>query len=283
VIDATLVQDLQARARPGAVLELEDGGARVRVAPGPLVAGNGGPAKAVAAGTLRPAGASRAALERALLVHLENPRDGWLDRVLHRRLSRPVTRLLLPTGATPNAVTVAGILIGVAGGLLLGEPGPAALAGALACLVVSGVLDCSDGELARLRFATSRLGHVLDVTGDTLVHVAVLGGIAVRLARTGALPGAATLAALGLGVAGAFAAITWSDATEDRRGRVDAWENRVLDGVLSPLSTRDWYVFPLAFALAGRLDWLVAGAAVGAHVFWATVAVLVARVLARTR
>ena len=53
----------------------------------------------------------------------------------------------------------------------------------------------------------------------------------------------------------------------------------MLDGVLGPLTTRDWYVFPVAFALAGRLDWLVPAAAVGAHVFWLVTLVLLARVL----
>jgi phosphatidylglycerophosphate synthase len=283
VIDATLVRDLQASARPDTVVELEEGGARVRVAPGPLVAGNCARPMRPGAGTLGSAVAPRAQLERALLLRLENPRDGWLDQFLHRRLSRPVTRLLLPTGITPNAVTMLGIGAGVAGGMLLGVPGPSALVVALALLVVSGVLDCSDGELARLRFATSRLGHVLDVSGDTLIHVAVLAGIAARLARTGSVPGTATLVALGAGIAGAFAAISWSEATEERRRAAGGWENRVLDGVLSPLSTRDWYVFPIAFALAGRLDFMVAGAAVGANVFWVVVAVLVGRVLSRSR
>jgi hypothetical protein len=87
------------------------------------------------------------------------------------------------------------------------------------------------------------------------------------------------LGALGLGVAGAFGAITWSEATEPRRHRVSRWENRVLDRILGPLTTRDWYVFPVVFALAGRLDWLVPAAAVGAHVFWLVTLALLLRVL----
>src|SRR5439155_667074 len=171
VIDPTLVRDLQARARPGQVLEVEADGAWVRVAPGPLVAGNGGTRLGPGAGTLRRAGS--AGLEQALLRGLENPRDGYLDRLLRRRLSRPLTRLLLRTPVTPNAVTVVGIALGVAGGLLL-------------------------------------------------------------------------------------------------------------DRVLSPLTTRDWHVFPVVFALAGRLGLLVPAAAVGANLFWVTGLVLLLRVLRRT-
>ncbi len=279
VIDPALVRDLQARARPGQVLEVESGGARVRVAPGPLVAGNGGPRLAPGAGTLRRADGG--GVEQALLGALENPRDGYLDRLFRRRLSRPLTCLLVRTPVTANAVTVMGIALGVAGGLLLGAPGTAAVVAAILLLEASGVLDCSDGELARLRFAESRLGHWLDVIGDTVVHLAVLAGITTRVARAGDVPGRPLLVALFLGILGAFAMITWSEATEARRRSVRAWENRLLDRVLSPLTTRDWHVFPVVFALAGRLDLLVPAAAVGAHVFWVTGLVLLLRVLRR--
>jgi phosphatidylglycerophosphate synthase len=283
VVDEVLVRDLQTRARAGEVLEMERGGARVRVAPGPLAGADGGAAVRPAAGTLLPASGDRGVLEHALLRALENPRDGYLDRLLHRHLSRPLTRVLLRVPVSPNTITVVGVLLGMLGGILIGFPGPLALAAAVACVVLSGVLDCSDGELARLRFAESPLGHVLDVTGDTLVHLTVLGGVAARAVREGAVLANGVVVLLVLGALGAFAAISWSERTEERRRRVGGWENAVLDGVLSPLTTRDWYVFPLAFALAGRLDVLVPAAAVGAHVFWSSVTVLLVRVLARSR
>lgn len=267
VVDEALVRDLQARVPAGDVVELESGGARVRVAPGSALESGVAPRRPWA-GVLRPAAGDPAATERALLRGLENPRDGYLDRAIHRRVSRPLTALLLRTPLTPNQVTVIGVLLGVAGGLALGLPGPGAVVACVLGLVASGVLDCSDGEIARLRFSESRLGHVLDLAGDTLVHLALLAGIALRLAAQGALPDGSWLAVLGLGIVGAFVAITACEVTEDRRRRHGGWQNRVIDGVLSPLTTRDWYVFPIAFALLGRLDVLVPAAAVGAHVFW---------------
>jgi phosphatidylglycerophosphate synthase len=279
VIDAALVRDLQGRARPGEVLEVEEEGARVRVAPGPLIFGDGRHAHRPEAGTLRHADAGPAAIERALLVALENPRDGWVDRLVYRRVSRPLTRMLLPTGISPNAVTMVGIAVGVLGGALLAIPGPTAVLAGTVCLIASGILDCVDGEIARIRFAESRLGHWLDVLGDTFVHVAVLAALAIRVAEDGNAPGWPVLALLGLGVLGAFAVISWSEHTEARRHRVEAWENRFLDGVLSPLTTRDWYVFVVVFALIGRLDWLLWGAAFGSHVFWAVTLVALLRVL----
>jgi phosphatidylglycerophosphate synthase len=212
----------------------------------------------------------------------ENPRDGHLDRLVFRRLSRPVTRRLLHTTVTPNGVTVIGIALGVTGALALAWPWPLGVMLAVGLLGCSNVLDCCDGELARLRGTASRLGHVLDVGGDLVVNGALLAGIALALGQAGAAPSRSTLVLLALGVLGSFVAITWSEVSEARRHRVVCWENRVLDGVLGPLTTRDWHVFPVLFAITGRLDVLLPAAAVGAQVFWVLVVVLVARVLRRS-
>jgi phosphatidylglycerophosphate synthase len=283
VIDEALVRELGREARPGEVLEVERDGVRVRVAPGSLLAAPAGRTLSARRGMLGPAAAPAREQAERLLRGLENPRDGYFDRLLYRRLSRPLTARLLRTRITPNAVTVAGITAGIAGGLLLGAPGTGATLAAILLLLLSSVLDCSDGELARLRFAESPLGHWLDVTGDTVVHLALLGGIALRLTSTGETPSVAAMAGLASGIAGAFAAITLSEQAEARRRRVPGWENRVLDGVLSPLSTRDWYVFPVGLAGAGRLGWLVPAAAVGAHVFWVVTAILLWRALRKSR
>jgi phosphatidylglycerophosphate synthase len=194
-----------------------------------------------------------------------------------------VTPLLLRTPLSANAVTLVGIAVGILGGVLLGAVTWWGVLAGVGCLAVSGILDCADGELARLRFTESALGYWLDVVGDTVVHLAVVAGIALRLARAGTVPPWPVFALLGAGIVGAFVAMTWSEHVEERRRRAGGWENAVLDGVLSPLSTRDWHVFVVAFALAGRLDLLVLGGAIGAHAFWLVVAALLLRVLARAR
>jgi phosphatidylglycerophosphate synthase len=283
VIDEALVRELGRHARPGEVLEVERDGVHVRVAPGSLVGAPAGRHLAARRGMLGRTGAPAREQAEQLLRGLENPRDGYLDRLIYRRFSRPLTARLLPTRVTPNQLTVVGIAAGSAGGLLLGIPGAGATVAAILLLLVSGVLDCSDGELARLRFAESKLGHWLDVMGDTVVHVALLGGITLRLASLGEMPTIAAMIGLATGIAGAFAAITCSEQLEGRRRRVPGWENRVLDGVLSPLSTRDWYVFPVGLAAAGLLGWLVPAAALGAHVFWVATALLLWRALRKSR
>src|SRR6185295_11766272 len=130
-------------ARPGQVLEMEEGGARVRVAPGRLIAGNGGVRIPRGPGTLQPALTGVA--ERTLLLAL-------------------------------------GIALGMAGGLSLAYPGVGPVVAGVLMLLASSVLDCSDGELARLSHSESRLGHWMDITGDTAVHLALLAGIGARIA-----------------------------------------------------------------------------------------------------
>jgi len=275
VFDVTLVRSLMGS---GEAVRHEVDGAFAELVTGAPPRREGRPSR----GVLVAASAPRGVVETALLRGLENPRDGYLDRLINRHLSRPITRLLLPTSLTPNHVTILGVVIGIAGGLLLGSPVSWGVFAGVAAPVVSSVLDCCDGEIARIKFSESKIGHILDITGDTLVHAALLVGVAMQIGRTGIWPATTTLWLLGVGVVASFGAITWSEHTEARRhGVADAWENRVLEGVLSPLTTRDWYVFPIAFALAGRLDLLVPAAAWGAQGFWLVVLVLVARVLRR--
>lgn len=78
--------------------------------------------------------------------------DGLFDQWFGRHLARLVTLGLLTKEAiSPAFVSGIGALIGGAGGVLLalGKPFLALLAGLL--LVISAILDRSDGELARLR------------------------------------------------------------------------------------------------------------------------------------
>jgi hypothetical protein len=69
---------------------------------------------------------------------------------------------------------------------------------------------------------------------------------------------------------------------ETERRRVPSFENRLVDGILSPLSTRDWYVFPIALAALGWLRYFPLAAAIGANVFWLVALVATSRALRRS-
>lgn len=207
--------------------------------------------------------------ERELLASLDNPRDGYFDRVLNRHLSRPLSRLLLPFAVTPNQITIAALVLSFVAAACIALPGIAGpVLGAL-LLQVTAVLDCVDGEIARAKVLETDWGEWLDITSDTLIHVATFLGIAVH-----AWPdlGHTTAWALGalftVGGLASFVVVTRAENTEDQWKDGGGWRSRLLALLLATLTTRDLSVLVLVAAAADLLTPLLIGAALGAQVFW---------------
>src|SRR5262249_1779882 len=223
-------------------------------------------------------GSDLAGVEQDLLLSLENPRDGQVDTYFNRKLSRPITRWFLRTPLSPNHITLLSGAVGVLGALCFlpgGYWGP--LLGAL-LLQFSVVLDCCDGEVARVKFMQSSLGVWVGFVCDHVVSIAVFLGIGVAVWRNGATSHALVLAgALALGGALAFPFVTLAEKTEEAGNRRGGWEDVVIKKLLAGLTTRDFSVLIVASALIGQLEWFLWGAAIGAHVFWLSLAWLLFR------
>ena len=114
--------------------------------------------------------------------------DGFFARHFDRRISGAISRQLIKTPVTPNQITVLVTIIGVGAGYLMSQRGyNAKVAGAFVFLLTS-ILDGCDGEVARAKKMTSRLGGWLDLWGDNVVHVSVFYGLGLGLFRdTGSL------------------------------------------------------------------------------------------------
>lgn len=225
-----------------------------------------------------------AALEAALLDHLARRTtagDSYLAALVDRRVSRPITRWALGWPVTPSQITLASLLVGLLGAMGLATVSYAfRLAGVLA-LVVSIVLDCVDGEVARARLEESAAGARLDVVADYAVHLAVFIGLGIGLARQELHALTAWVAvALVAGVATAMATVHalfirpaltrggdlhWAGDAATLRGTP-------LATVVEKLASRDYTYLLLLLALLGRLEWFVYAAAAGS---WAFVAGLV--------
>ncbi len=75
---------------------------------------------------------------------------------------------LIKSRITPNMVTIAYGLCGVLGGVLLSVPNPYCNIAGIIIFFNKGILDWSDGHLARIKYKTTLKGHILDVYGAYL-------------------------------------------------------------------------------------------------------------------
>lgn len=109
--------------------------------------------------------------------------EEWLNRRLIHPLSRRLTTLLIPTGVTPNMVSVMGVVMAaVAAGFYGWLPWPvSALLGFVAHLGWH-VFDGADGDLARRTGKSSPSGEVVDGICDYLSHVVIYVVLAMLLA-----------------------------------------------------------------------------------------------------
>ncbi len=210
----------------------------------------------------------RAAREVETLLYgaLGTPIDTPLDTLFHRRLSRPLTRIAIALGLTPNLVSVLSLIVGLLAvwGFWRATVGSAVVG--LVLYAAAVVLDHSDGEVARLTLRESRLGEWLDVVSDTLVHgllVLAMGVTAQHAAGHGAV-GLGVLAAIGVGVSAMLAKTSPRSAGRGIGGFLDALGSR--DGFYGMLVA---FILALAFAPTA-LPLLMIVVAAGSHAYWLT-------------
>ena len=104
--------------------------------------------------------------------------DGFYSTFLVRRASKPVTRLALRLGVSPNTITLVSFVIGLLAALAFAQgTRPWLVLGAIA-LQVSLVVDCVDGEVARATRRFSSLGAWLDASTDRVKEYAAYAGLA---------------------------------------------------------------------------------------------------------
>jgi phosphatidylglycerophosphate synthase len=113
--------------------------------------------------------AERARQDR-LFAEIRAQTCGVVARHLNKRLSFPLTRVLLRYPVTPNQITVVNFCIGLAGCLLLLSPVWAWRVAGAALIQVHSVLDGCDGEVAKIKGLHSRLGAWLDTIADDVLN-----------------------------------------------------------------------------------------------------------------
>ncbi len=208
--------------------------------------------------------------ERQLLRSLKGGLEGFVDRHFNRRCSRWITRWLVRTPLTPNGVTVLSTAVGILAAVAFGVGGYAAgIIGAL-LFQLSAILDCCDGEVARLKFMESAFGKRLDVILDNVVHIALYTGMGWAAYKSGW--GTFALALAGLAVIGNAAAFAVVQRAFKVRDALDTDRRRRVEAILNHLVSRDFSVLILAFALVGHVEWFLPLAAIGSNIFWPVLA-----------
>ncbi len=212
------------------------------------------------------------AAERKLFSSLKGEFEGFVDRYFNRKVSRWFTRIFLALGVSPNAITMVATIVGLlaAVGFGIGTYQAAVMAALL--FQFAAVIDCCDGEVARLTFTESAFGAWLDVAMDNVVHMTIFAGIAAGAYQQAAGQDEAWISlALGaaavLGNALSFVLVTRAQKIKAASGWRTlvhaAWSEFMLKNVAS----RDFSVIVLIAALLGKLDWFLWMASAGSLAF----------------
>jgi hypothetical protein len=96
----------------------------------------------------------------------------WFKSRFYMETSAILLWFLVRTDVKPNSVTLMYGLLGIIGGILLAIPCTITIIAAIVVFFTKGILDWSDGHLARIKKQESLTGHILDCYG---AHVNSLG------------------------------------------------------------------------------------------------------------
>ncbi len=214
--------------------------------------------------------ANRDEVDAAIVASLGRAQDPNVPRLTNRRFSKPISTRLAALDVSPNWVTSGAILVGICAAVLIAQGGYSyTLAGAV-LLIVSRLLDDCDGEVARLTQRQSRFGQLYDVCADILVHMSVFIALAVQLHR--ADPGAGFAGVLVLFLLGAAAStlliLFFVDGT-------DLPKRSPLIRRFETAASGDFAYIFFVVAILGLGEWFLYACAVGSHLFWLALAVLI--------
>ncbi len=106
----------------------------------------------------------------------------WWTEWICRPIAAVIVYFIRGTRITPNQVTFFSAFVCVgAAALLIFCQSHLGLIAAVLVLEASFVLDCADGQLARVRQTTSPLGHLLDFLMDEIKAMLILSAVTVRM------------------------------------------------------------------------------------------------------
>ncbi|MCX6165424.1 MAG: CDP-alcohol phosphatidyltransferase family protein [Ignavibacteriae bacterium] len=104
-----------------------------------------------------------------------------LDLLIYRPISFLFVKLIYPTNLTPNQISIISMIFGLGSGVLFyfGEYFYIIAGGIF--IFISNVLDCADGQLARLKKNGTKVGRIIDGFIDYVTGASIFFGIGFAL------------------------------------------------------------------------------------------------------
>lgn len=109
--------------------------------------------------------------------------ENKIDRIFYRPIGFRIARMLRGTGVTPNMITVISIFVGAGAGFMFYHDNIVYNIYGILLLVFANILDCVDGQLARLTGIKSAIGRILDGFAGDIWFASIYIGFAMRLSN----------------------------------------------------------------------------------------------------
>jgi hypothetical protein len=107
--------------------------------------------------------------------------ENIIDRIFYRPIGFRIARSLRNTTITPNMVTVISIFIGASVGFLFYPANLVYNICGILLFIFANILDCVDGQLARLTGIKSAIGRILDGVAGDIWFTCIYVNLALRL------------------------------------------------------------------------------------------------------
>ncbi|MBI4546694.1 MAG: CDP-alcohol phosphatidyltransferase family protein [Ignavibacteriae bacterium] len=107
------------------------------------------------------------------------------DLVFYRPLAFVLVKMIYQLPITPNVVTLFSVITGIIAAWFFAIGTSQALVVGGLIYILTNILDCADGQLARLQQSGTLLGRVVDGVADYLISLAIFLGLGIGLSIAG--------------------------------------------------------------------------------------------------
>jgi phosphatidylglycerophosphate synthase len=149
-----------------------------------------------------------------------------VDLIIYRPLAFLLVISLYKTKIKPDHLTLSAMAIGIGAGFFYAKGTKQGCVIGSILYLFFNILDCSDGQLARIKKNGSSIGRILDGIADYVAAIAVYAGIAVGFSNSGGQPSHFLLLIFAAGMSIII-----------QESQVDYFRTRFLDQVLERQNT----------------------------------------------